>query len=113
MRRRGRMLGGDWQGGRGAGGGRARGVGGGGGEGGMRGGHGAVKFGGESGSGADGFEGGSGPRQIEPGKLVQTLEYLIRDSETLIQKAIDMSFGNEEFDYETYTRFFGEIKSFL
>jgi lipopolysaccharide export system ATP-binding protein len=60
-------------------------------------------------------EEGGGPRHIAPDKLAQSIEYLIDDTEKIVKYALESAFGasREDMDYDSYTRFFTEIKDAL
>jgi len=56
----------------------------------------------------------SAPKEIKPEKLAQSLEYLIRDTDTILQAAGQYSGTDSlEIDFNDYTRFFTEIKEHL
>jgi lipopolysaccharide export system ATP-binding protein len=51
---------------------------------------------------------------IKPEKLAQSLEYLIRDTDTILHSASEHKGSDElDVDFDDYTRFFAEIKSYL
>jgi lipopolysaccharide export system ATP-binding protein len=62
---------------------------------------------------AGGGSAAGGIGQIEPEKLAQSIEYLITDTEKIVKYAFESAFGasREEFDYDSYTKFFTEIRA--
>jgi hypothetical protein len=51
--------------------------------------------------------------RIKPEKMQQSLEYLIRDTDSLVQSASGGSSIEPNMDFEDYSRFFTEVKEAL
>jgi lipopolysaccharide export system ATP-binding protein len=67
----------------------------------------------ESAGSGDGSGAGGGTRHIAPEKLAQSLEYLIRDTEKIMQYAFESALHTSEVDIDlsSYARFFKEIRA--
>jgi len=56
----------------------------------------------------------SAPKEIKPEKLAQSLEYLIRDTDTILRSAGEHKGSDQlDIDFDDYTRFFTEIRDHL